>query len=202
MEWIIQFWIVEISFVIVGADSSHRQHLYMVLCHIWTNGICCIDGVLHITTKTRDYWFKSKWVKLKSCQNKKWFWNIYHNFRSTNDSPKFCISFLNSLKLLLSLKILHSVVHMLNKYFDMFKIMPARNCSCSWKEFNFSVGLTGEWLLFRRCGLVFGFGYLLHFLPCFVYTRTLFLYHYMPALIFKLLLFAALMDHFYACCKM
>lgn len=40
-------------------------------------------------------------------------------------------------------------------------------------------------------------GYLLHFLPYFFVERTLFLHHYLPAFTFKVLLFAALLEHIY-----
>jgi len=44
-------------------------------------------------------------------------------------------------------------------------------------------------------GLVLGGGYLLHYLPYFLVDRTLFLHHYLPAYVFKVLLLAALIDH-------
>ena len=44
--------------------------------------------------------------------------------------------------------------------------------------------------------LVIG-GYLLNYLPYFLTDRTLFLHHYLPAVIFKILAFAVIIDHIY-----
>jgi dolichyl-phosphate-mannose-protein mannosyltransferase len=46
--------------------------------------------------------------------------------------------------------------------------------------------LTGE--------VLFG-GYLIHYLPYFFVERTLFLHHYLPAFVFKVLLTAAVIEH-------
>jgi len=48
---------------------------------------------------------------------------------------------------------------------------------------------------FCAVGLVLGGGYLVHYLPYFLVDRTLFLHHYIPAYVFKVLLLAALLDH-------
>ncbi|CAG0918698.1 unnamed protein product, partial [Notodromas monacha] len=52
------------------------------------------------------------------------------------------------------------------------------------------------WQQFRFSGEVLGAGYLMHFVPYFLADRTLFLYNYFPALLFKLLVAAAVFDHF------
>ena len=51
-----------------------------------------------------------------------------------------------------------------------------------WDEFTF----LGEMLLG---------GYLMHWLPYFFADRTLFLHHYLPALVFKILLTGAVIQH-------
>ncbi|XP_015609966.1 protein O-mannosyltransferase 1 [Cephus cinctus] len=52
-----------------------------------------------------------------------------------------------------------------------------------------------EWHRFVTIGEVLLTGYLLHFLPFLFVERTLFLHHYLPAFIFKVLLTAATVDH-------
>ncbi|XP_012273929.1 protein O-mannosyltransferase 1 isoform X2 [Orussus abietinus] len=54
-----------------------------------------------------------------------------------------------------------------------------------------------EWKRFMNIGEVFLAGYLLHFLPFMFVERTLFLHHYLPAFVFKILLTAATMDHLF-----
>ncbi|KFM80664.1 Protein O-mannosyltransferase 1, partial [Stegodyphus mimosarum] len=50
------------------------------------------------------------------------------------------------------------------------------------------------WKKFCTAGKVFVLGYLLHFMPYFFVDRTLFLHHYLPAYLFKLLLLATLIE--------
>lgn len=52
-----------------------------------------------------------------------------------------------------------------------------------------------EWEQFKMIGEVLVVGYGLHYIPYFFIDRTLFLHHYMPALVFKILLCAAFMQH-------
>lgn len=52
-----------------------------------------------------------------------------------------------------------------------------------------------EWARFTQVGQVLMAGYLLHYLPYFFMDRTLFLHHYLPALVFKTLLLSALLEH-------
>lgn len=54
-----------------------------------------------------------------------------------------------------------------------------------------------EWTRFTQTGQVLMAGYLLHYLPYFFMDRTLFLHHYLPALVFKTLLLSALLEHCY-----
>lgn len=54
-----------------------------------------------------------------------------------------------------------------------------------------------EWERFVTIGETLFVGYLIHFLPFFFIERTLFLHHYLPAFIFKVLLTAATVDHIY-----
>ena len=54
-----------------------------------------------------------------------------------------------------------------------------------------------EWNRFSNSGSMLLAGYLLHFLPFVFVERTLFLHHYLPAFIFKLLLMAATIEHLY-----
>jgi dolichyl-phosphate-mannose-protein mannosyltransferase len=57
--------------------------------------------------------------------------------------------------------------------------------------------LEEDWARFITIGEIFFIGYLLHFLPFFFVERTLFLHHYLPAFVFKVLLTAATLDHMY-----
>ena len=50
---------------------------------------------------------------------------------------------------------------------------------------------------FYDAGCILYLGYWLHFLPYFFMDRTLFLHHYLPAYIFKILLLAHVIDHIY-----
>lgn len=54
-----------------------------------------------------------------------------------------------------------------------------------------------EWNRFLNTGGILLSGYFLHFLPFIFVERTLFLHHYLPAFVFKVLLTAAVMDHIY-----
>ncbi|XP_017784724.1 PREDICTED: protein O-mannosyltransferase 1 [Nicrophorus vespilloides] len=51
------------------------------------------------------------------------------------------------------------------------------------------------WNRFIFIGEIFFVGYLFHYLPYFFVERTLFLHHYLPAFVFKVLLMAALIEH-------
>ncbi|XP_076436443.1 protein O-mannosyl-transferase 1-like [Babylonia areolata] len=53
----------------------------------------------------------------------------------------------------------------------------------------------GEWQHYLFVGQLLVGGYLLHFAPYLCADRTLFLHHYLPAVIFKVLLLAAVLDH-------
>lgn len=50
---------------------------------------------------------------------------------------------------------------------------------------------------FYDAGYVLFLGYWMHYLPYFFMDRTLFLHHYLPAYIFKILLLAYVIDHVY-----
>ncbi|KOC67579.1 Protein O-mannosyltransferase 1 [Habropoda laboriosa] len=52
-----------------------------------------------------------------------------------------------------------------------------------------------EWNKFSNIGSILLTGYLLHFLPFIFVERTLFLHHYLPAFVFKLLLTSATIEH-------
>lgn len=52
-----------------------------------------------------------------------------------------------------------------------------------------------EWKKFVDNAYILLVGYFLHFLPFLLVERTLFLHHYLPAFIFKVLLTAATIDH-------
>ncbi|KAH8301257.1 hypothetical protein KR018_009682 [Drosophila ironensis] len=52
-----------------------------------------------------------------------------------------------------------------------------------------------EWDKFLIAGDTFFVGYLIHYLPYFFVDRTLFLHHYLPALVFKLMLLCFVVDH-------
>lgn len=50
---------------------------------------------------------------------------------------------------------------------------------------------------FYNAGCILFLGYWLHYLPYFFIDRTLFLHHYLPAYIFKILLLTYVIDHVY-----
>merc|ERR1712088_486598 len=52
-----------------------------------------------------------------------------------------------------------------------------------------------EFQRFCQAGEVLLAGYLFHFLPFFFYDRTLFLHHYLPAYIYKLMIASYLLSH-------
>ncbi|KAK3753815.1 hypothetical protein QZH41_018466 [Actinostola sp. cb2023] len=52
-----------------------------------------------------------------------------------------------------------------------------------------------SWTNFCRVGHVSVIGYVLHFLPYFAMERTLFIHHYLPALLFKIVLLSVLVEH-------
>ena len=52
-----------------------------------------------------------------------------------------------------------------------------------------------HWNRYLLIGQVVAGGYLLHFLPYFLSERTLFLHHYLPALLFKIILIASITGH-------
>lgn len=53
-----------------------------------------------------------------------------------------------------------------------------------------------SWQRFVVIGEVLFGGYLFHYVPFFFYDRTLFVHHYLPAYMYKILLTAALVSHF------
>ncbi|XP_058459751.1 protein O-mannosyltransferase 1 [Malaya genurostris] len=52
-----------------------------------------------------------------------------------------------------------------------------------------------EWQQFRFGGEIFLAGYFIHYLPYFFMERTLFLYNYLPALVYKILLLCFVLEH-------
>lgn len=60
------------------------------------------------------------------------------------------------------------------------------------KKFSLSVA---EWNKLLLVGQILVLGYLMHFLPYFLSERTLFLHHYLAALLFKIMLFSAVLNH-------
>ncbi|KAJ8381201.1 hypothetical protein SKAU_G00019790 [Synaphobranchus kaupii] len=51
------------------------------------------------------------------------------------------------------------------------------------------------WRQFTQVGVVCGGGWAVNYLPFFIMEKTLFLYHYLPALNFKILLLSAALEH-------
>jgi len=56
---------------------------------------------------------------------------------------------------------------------------------------------SGAWNQFRLTGEIILLGYVFHFVPYFFVDHTLFLHHYLPALVFQLLLTSAVVEHLY-----
>ncbi|EAT48016.1 AAEL000855-PA [Aedes aegypti] len=52
-----------------------------------------------------------------------------------------------------------------------------------------------EWQQFRFGGEIFLAGYLIHYLPYYFVERTLFLYNYLPAILYKILLLCFVLEH-------
>ncbi|XP_064153659.1 protein O-mannosyl-transferase 1 isoform X4 [Anguilla rostrata] len=55
-----------------------------------------------------------------------------------------------------------------------------------------------RWRQLTQVGVVCGGGWAVNYLPFFIMEKTLFLYHYLPALIFKILLLSAVLEHLHA----
>ena len=55
--------------------------------------------------------------------------------------------------------------------------------------------IADAWKQFVFVGELLVIGYLLHFVPFFCMDKTLFIYNYLPALLFKIILFPVVMDH-------
>lgn len=55
---------------------------------------------------------------------------------------------------------------------------------------------------FYDAGCILFLGYWIHYLPYFFMDRTLFLHHYLPAYIFKILLLSYVVDHLYYIIKL
>ncbi|KAG9354442.1 hypothetical protein JZ751_001152 [Albula glossodonta] len=53
----------------------------------------------------------------------------------------------------------------------------------------------GTWRQLTQVGVVCGGGWAVNYLPFFIMEKTLFLYHYLPALSFKILLLSAVLEH-------
>lgn len=58
-----------------------------------------------------------------------------------------------------------------------------------------------QWEKYQLIGVVFLSGYLFNYLPYFFVEKSLFLHHYLPAFVFKVLLMAALIEHIYILIK-
>jgi len=54
-----------------------------------------------------------------------------------------------------------------------------------------SSAVLDTWQQFVEVGQLLFIGYLVHYVPYLLMERTLFLYHYLPALVFSILLLAA-----------
>ncbi|KAK6638547.1 hypothetical protein RUM43_006814 [Polyplax serrata] len=54
-----------------------------------------------------------------------------------------------------------------------------------------------EWTKFCRVGQTLTVGYFIHYVPYFFMDNTLFLHHYLPAFIFKVMILAAVLEHSY-----
>ena len=60
---------------------------------------------------------------------------------------------------------------------------------------------TVDWEKFKSIGLICAYGYVLHLLPLFFTNKTLFYHHYLPSVLFKILLLSTLLDHLRAYSK-
>jgi len=52
-----------------------------------------------------------------------------------------------------------------------------------------------EWEKFKNIGLICSYGYILHLLPLFFTNKLLFFHHYMPSVLFKIILLTTILDH-------
>ncbi|XP_052789205.1 protein O-mannosyltransferase 1-like [Mya arenaria] len=77
--------------------------------------------------------------------------------------------------------------------FLVFYLLRRRRLVCDLEE--------GAWSQFPFVWELVTVGYLLHFLPHFLTDRTLFLHHYLPCVIFKVLAVAALVNHVEVCIR-
>lgn len=58
-----------------------------------------------------------------------------------------------------------------------------------------------QWEQFQSIGIVLLSGYLFNYLPYFFVEKSLFLHHYLPAFVFKVLVTATLIEHIYVIFK-
>jgi dolichyl-phosphate-mannose-protein mannosyltransferase len=63
--------------------------------------------------------------------------------------------------------------------------------------FDLPHGEMAEFHQWWTSGIVLLVGWLAHYIPYFILSRVLFLHHYLPAVPFKLMLLAAVCEHFY-----
>src|SRR5687768_15934805 len=55
--------------------------------------------------------------------------------------------------------------------------------------------IAGSWTQCVEIGKIFFVGYVVYYIPYFLVERTLFLHHYLPSVVFKLLLLTSMIDH-------
>lgn len=64
-----------------------------------------------------------------------------------------------------------------------------------WQRLSYKLVVLDQWNCYQLLGQIGAFGYLFHLLPYFLTERTLFLHHYLPAVVFKIILLVGILKH-------
>ena len=96
----------------------------------------------------------------------------------------------------------HSQIHLLGNlflhYFCLLAVLGYLSLLCCYllrRRRKFNDLTDSEWDKFKNIGLICALGYILHLLPLFFTNKTLFYHHYLPSVLFKILLLSTLLDH-------
>lgn len=117
--------------------------------------------------------------------------NHWATFACINSMPEKNLQLYCAQKFLLVLDILNEFPNIFCEFFKLFAT----------DVISFLLLCTGDWSNFVFVGEILVGGYLLHYIPFFLTDRTLFLHSYLPCVIYKILVMAALTDHLYSLSK-
>lgn len=129
------------------------------------------------------FWWIKLWILLAAKDK------LHGKFSLTNQWDTFASNQFHAWKKLLD--ILNEFPNIFCEFFKLFATYVI----------SFLLLCTGDWSNFVFVGEILVGGYLLHYLPFFLTDRTLFLHSYLPCVIYKILVMAALTDHLYSLSK-